>query len=184
MLNKLKSRTFAGIAGAAIALAAGAMLAVSAFAQTKEPIKIGFSMALTGPLAAERQAGAARHENLGRRNQRQGRSARASGQAGLSTMISPTRRRFRASTPSCSTSTKSIWWLGPYATNMVAPAMPIVIQKKKTFISLFALDVNSQFHYPNYFSVLPTGPKTKPSFTEGLFQVAMQQNRRSRRRLR
>jgi branched-chain amino acid transport system substrate-binding protein len=59
---------------------------------------------------------------------------------------------------------------------MVAPAMPVVIQKKKTFISLFALDVNHEFKYPKYFSVLPTGPKTKPSFTEGLFQVAMQQN--------
>src|SRR5258706_11754188 len=50
--------------------------------------------------------------------------------------------------------------LGPYATNMVAPAMPVVMAKKKTFISLFALDVNSQFNYPAYFSVLPTGPKT------------------------
>ena len=66
--------------------------------------------------------------------------------------------------------------VGGYATNMVAPAMPVVIQKKKTFISLFALDVNHEFKYPKYFSVLPTGPKTKPSFTEGLFQVAMQQN--------
>ena len=66
--------------------------------------------------------------------------------------------------------------VGGYATNMVAPAMPVVIQKKKTFISLFALDVNAAFKYPKYFSVLPTGPKTKPSFTEGFFQVAMQQN--------
>ncbi len=66
--------------------------------------------------------------------------------------------------------------LGGYATNMVAPAMPVVIQKKKTFVSLFALDVNAEFKYPKYFSVMPTGPKTKPSFTEGFFQVAMQQN--------
>jgi branched-chain amino acid transport system substrate-binding protein len=66
--------------------------------------------------------------------------------------------------------------LGGYATNMVAPAMPVIIQKKKTFISLFALDVNAQFKYPKYFSVLPTGPKTKPSFTEGFYQVAMQQS--------
>ena len=66
--------------------------------------------------------------------------------------------------------------LGGYATNMVAPAMPVIIQKKKTFISLFALDVNAEFNYPNYFAVLPTGPKTKTSFTEGFFQVAMQQN--------
>ena len=48
MLNKLKVRTLAGIAGAT--LAACAMLSTGAAAQ--EPIKIGFSMALTGPLAA------------------------------------------------------------------------------------------------------------------------------------
>ena len=66
--------------------------------------------------------------------------------------------------------------LGGYATNMVAPAMPVIIQKKKTFISLFSLDVNAEFKYPKYFSVLPTGPKPKAAFTEGFFQVAMAQN--------
>ena len=53
MLRYFKSRTYAWIAGAGLTLAAGAMFAVSgAQAQNKEPIKIGFSMALTGPLAA------------------------------------------------------------------------------------------------------------------------------------
>ena len=54
--------------------------------------------------------------------------------------------------------------------------MPIVMQKGKTFIGLSALDVNSEFHYPKYFSMLPTGPDTKASFTEGFFQVASEQN--------
>jgi branched-chain amino acid transport system substrate-binding protein len=66
--------------------------------------------------------------------------------------------------------------VGPYATNMVAPAMPVVMQKGKNFISLFALDVNAEFKYPKYFSVLPTGPTPKESFTEGFFQVAAAQN--------
>src|SRR5262245_29707068 len=38
--------------------------------------------------------------------------------------------------------------IGPYGTNMVAPALPGVMQKGKTFIGLFALDVNHDFHYP------------------------------------
>jgi branched-chain amino acid transport system substrate-binding protein len=59
---------------------------------------------------------------------------------------------------------------------MVAPAMPIVMQKGKTLIGLSALDVNSEFHYPKYFSMLPTGPDTKASFTEGFFQIASEQN--------
>ena len=50
MLHKLKSRTLAGIAGTVVALAACAMFVATATAQNKEPIKIGFSMALTGPL--------------------------------------------------------------------------------------------------------------------------------------
>ena len=50
--------------------------------------------------------------------------------------------------------------------------MPVVMQKGKTFVSLFGLDINDEFKYPKYFSVIPTGPKTKPSFTEGFFQVA------------
>src|SRR6185312_14459369 len=42
-------RSFAGIATVALAAALGALLAPAA---AQEPIKIGFSMALTGPLAA------------------------------------------------------------------------------------------------------------------------------------
>src|SRR6185312_6609725 len=66
--------------------------------------------------------------------------------------------------------------IGPYATAMIAPAMPIVIQRKKTFIGLFGLAVNSEFNYPNYFAMIPAGPNAKPAFTEGLFQVAAAQN--------
>ena len=36
--------------------------------------------------------------------------------------------------------------------------------------------MNAEFKYPQYFSVLPTGPNTKASFTEGFFQVALAQN--------
>ena len=50
------------------------------------------------------------------------------------------------------------------------------MQKGKTYISLFSLDVNSEFHYPKYFSMLPTGPDTKPSFTLGFFETAAAQN--------
>ena len=52
MLRNLKSRTFAWVAGTALAVAAGAMFVGAATAQNKEPIKIGFGMSLTGPLAA------------------------------------------------------------------------------------------------------------------------------------
>ena len=64
-----------------------------------------------------------------------------------------------------------------YATNMIAPAMPIVMQKDRTFFSLFGLAVNSEFKYPRYFSVVPTGgPRPKEAFAEGFFEVALAQN--------
>ena len=67
--------------------------------------------------------------------------------------------------------------LSGYATNMVAPAIPIVMQKNKVFISLFALDANAEFHYPRYFSFIPTsGPTPRQALTEGFFQVAAAQN--------
>lgn len=63
-----------------------------------------------------------------------------------------------------------------YATNMIAPAMPIVMQKDRTFFALFGLDVNSAFKYPRYFSIQPAGgPKPKEAFAEGFFDVAMAQ---------
>jgi branched-chain amino acid transport system substrate-binding protein len=175
MMKYLKSTTSVWIAGAAVALVASAALSVSGYAQTKEPIKIGFSMAQTGPLGPN-----GKQALLGMKIWEEETNAKG-GLLGRPVKLVYYDDQSNPSTiPGIYTKLLDVdkvdLVLGPYATNMVAPAMPIVIQKKKTFISLFALDVNSQFHYPNYFSVLPTGPKTKPSFTEGLFQVALQQN--------
>jgi branched-chain amino acid transport system substrate-binding protein len=51
-----------------------------------------------------------------------------------------------------------------------------VIQKRKLFIGLLGLAVNSEFDYPNYFVMIPTGPDAKPALTQGFFDVAMAQN--------
>src|SRR5947209_2978207 len=66
--------------------------------------------------------------------------------------------------------------IGGYGTNMLAPAMPVVVQKKKMLIGLFGLAVNSEFHYPNYFAMIPSGPAPKTAFTKGFFDTAMAQN--------
>jgi branched-chain amino acid transport system substrate-binding protein len=60
-----------------------------------------------------------------------------------------------------------------YATNMVAPALPVIMAHNRTFLGLLGLDVNAEFKYPNYFSIGPTGgPKPKQSFSKGFFEVA------------
>jgi len=66
--------------------------------------------------------------------------------------------------------------IGGYATNMLAPAMPLVIQRNKLFIGLFGLAVNSEFKYSRYFSMVPNGPQPKSALTEGFFDAAMAQN--------
>jgi branched-chain amino acid transport system substrate-binding protein len=62
--------------------------------------------------------------------------------------------------------------LGENGTNMLIPAMPIVIQHNLTFLGLFGLDVNSEFHYPNYFSIIPAGgANPREAFSQGFFKV-------------
>jgi branched-chain amino acid transport system substrate-binding protein len=68
--------------------------------------------------------------------------------------------------------------IGPYGTNLQAPAMPIAMQRKKVFIGLIATAVNSAFNYPNYFSIAPNGPEPKQSYTKGFVDLAVRQNPR------
>ncbi|HEX4411822.1 MAG TPA: amino acid ABC transporter substrate-binding protein [Xanthobacteraceae bacterium] len=65
--------------------------------------------------------------------------------------------------------------IGPYATNMVAPAIPVLMQFKKTTIGILANAANSKFHYDQYFSMLPTGPEPQTAFAKGFFELAAAQ---------
>ena len=63
--------------------------------------------------------------------------------------------------------------IGGNGTNVVAPAMPVVMQRNLTFLGLFGLDVNSEFHYDRYFSIIPAGgAHPKEAFSQGFFAVA------------
>jgi branched-chain amino acid transport system substrate-binding protein len=68
--------------------------------------------------------------------------------------------------------------IGPYATNMVAPAIPVLMQFHKTTVGILANAANSKFHYDQYFSMLPTGPEPQKAFAYGFFQLAAAQNPR------
>jgi branched-chain amino acid transport system substrate-binding protein len=68
--------------------------------------------------------------------------------------------------------------LGPYATNMVAPAMPVIMQNNKTTISFLAIGINRHFNYPKYFSMVPVGPKGPGAFSDGFFELAAAQSPR------
>ena len=160
---------------AGVALATTAVLGMSpASAQDKPPLKIGFSMSLTCFLSAVGKQGLLGIEiwrdHINKEGGLLGRKVE---------LVYYDDKSSPQEVPGIYTKLLDVdkvdLVVGGYATNQVAPAMPVVMRKGKTFISLFALDVNDKFKYPKYFSVLPTGPNTKTSFTEGFFEAAKAQ---------
>ena len=162
------------VAGAILALMAGALLAAPASAQSGEPIKIGFSMALTGGLAPNGKSALLAQklweEDVNAKGGLRGRPVK---------LVYYDDKSSPAEVPAIYTKLLDVdkveLVVGPYATAQIAPAMPIVMQKKKTFIGLLGLAVNTEFNYPNYFAMIPSGPDAKPAFTKGFFDVAMAQ---------
>ena len=62
-----------------------------------------------------------------------------------------------------------------YGTNLIAPAMPIIMRKKMVFMSLFGLDVNTQFGYDQYFQLMPAGaPDPKVNWSKGFIDIAVE----------
>jgi branched-chain amino acid transport system substrate-binding protein len=174
MSARLKWRGAVASFFATTALAAF-LVPASAQAPSGQPITIGFGMALTGPLAANgKQAllGAKIwEETINKKGGLLGRPVKLiyyDDQSNPSTVPGIYTKMLDVDKVDLVT--------GPYATAMIAPAMPVVMQKGKVFIGLFGLAVNSEFNYPKYFAMIPSGPETKPSFTKGFFDVAAQQN--------
>ena len=62
--------------------------------------------------------------------------------------------------------------LGPYATNQIAAAIAVLTPRKLTTIGLLGLAANSQFHYPGYFSMLTYGENPAREFSRGFFELA------------
>jgi branched-chain amino acid transport system substrate-binding protein len=164
------------ISGAAAALA---FTAVTVFAlhpaSAQEPIKIGYSMAMTGGLGPNGQSALLAQkiweEDINAKGGLLGRPVK---------LIYYDDQTNPSTVPGIYSKLLDIdkvdLIIGGYGTNMLAPAMPLVIQRKKMFIGLLGLAVNSEFNYPNYFVIVPGGPEPKLSFTKGFFDLAIAQN--------
>src|SRR3984893_13108799 len=63
-----------------------------------------------------------------------------------------------------------------YATNQIAPAMPIVMQRNLVFMALFGTGVNDNFNYDKYFQILPNGRETRFAPSLGFLETAMTMN--------
>ncbi len=171
----MRFRLNSALAAAAVAAVMAAALTGGAAAQSGAPIKIGFSMAMTGGLAANGKSALLAQkiweEDVNAKGGLLGRPVK---------LVYYDDQSNPSTVPGIYTKLLDIdkvdLVVGPYATAQVAPAMPVVISKNKMFIGLFGLAVNDEFKYPNYFAMIPMGPDPKPAFTKGFFEAAMAQN--------
>ena len=131
------------MAAAALATAALAGLATGP-ARAQEPIKIGFGMALTGPLGANGKSALLAmkiwEEDINAKGGLLGRPVQ---------LINYDDQSNPSTVPGIYTKLLDVdkvdAVIGGYATNMLAPAMPVVMQRKKAFIGLYGLGVNEKF---------------------------------------
>ncbi len=159
----------------ALALTVTAGSVFSNTAQAAKPIKIGFSMALSGGLAGAGKAALIamqiwRHDI----NAKGGLLGRPVQFVYYDDATNP------AKVPGIYTKLLDVdhvnLVVSSYGTNEISPAMPIVMRKGLVFPSLFGLAVNTQFNYDRYFQIMPSGPQPKLDWSKGFFQLAMEQN--------
>jgi len=156
------------------AAAVAALFAAAPMGQAQtpsgQPISIGFSMALTGSLAVNGKSGLLATqiwaEDVNAKGGLLGRPVK---------LVFYDDQTNPAVVPGIYTKLLDVdkvdLVVSGYGTNIAAPAMPVVMQHNSMFMSLFALDINEEFKYPKYFSMLPVGPDPRPAITEGFFEL-------------
>jgi branched-chain amino acid transport system substrate-binding protein len=155
---------------------AGALAAAMGFgvavAQAQQEIKIGCGMALTGGLAANGKAALIAMEiwadDVNARGGLIGRKVK---------LICYDDQTNPATIPGIYTKLLDVdkvdLVVSGYGTNLIAPAMPIIMQRNLTFMTLFGLDVNAKFKYDRYFQIMPAGPEPAIDWSRGFFDAAM-----------
>ncbi len=159
---------------AAIALSLIVLPALRAPARAADPIKVGFSMALTGAVAQNGKqliiALGLWRDDVNAKGGLLGRpvelvyyddQSNPSNVPGIYTKLI--------------TVDKVDLLLGPYATNMAAPAVPVIMEHNMMTISMLAINVNRHFNYARYFDMIPVGPEGTKAFSRGFFELAAAQ---------
>jgi branched-chain amino acid transport system substrate-binding protein len=144
-------------------------------ARAVEPIKIGFSMELTGPFAVVGKTGLLAfkiwEEEVNAEGGLLGRPVK---------LVYYDDQSNPSLVPGIYTKLIDIdkvdLLISSYGTNLVVPAIPVAISRNRLFFGLFALAANDKFHYPRYFSMLLFGPEPVKTFAEGWFDLAAAQN--------
>jgi branched-chain amino acid transport system substrate-binding protein len=148
-----------------------ALSAFSAAALAAEPLKLGFGMALTGPLAGTGRAALLATEMWAAdQNARGGLLGRPI------ELVYYDDQSNGATVPGLYSKLLDIdkvdLIVSGYATNMIAPLVPIAMQRGLVLMSLFGLAVNQQFHYDRYFQIVPSGDDPAHEFSQGYIELA------------
>ena len=150
-------------------------LCATAGARAAEPITIGFSMELTGPLAVVGKTGLLAFqiwaEDVNAKGGLLGRPVK---------LVYYDDQSNPANVPGiysklCDVDKVDLL-ISSYGTNLVVPAFPVVMQHNRLYFGLFALGANAQFHYSKYFSMLVFGPDPTKTFSQGYFDLVTAQN--------
>ena len=154
------------------ALAALTATATFDHAFAADPIKVGFSMALTGAFAGNGKAALLATQMWADDQNAKG------GLLGRPVELVPYDDQSNPSqVPGIYTKLLDVdkvdLVISGYGTNIIGPAMPVVMEYNKVFMSLAGLRVNDQFHYDKYFQIQPLGPDAHLTFAQGFFDVAM-----------
>ena len=173
---RVKKRTIRSwFLGALMVTSMTAISFYSPITRAAEPLKIGFSMALTGGLAGAGKAALIAmeiwREDINKAGGILGRQVKF---VYYDDATSP------AKVPGIYSKLLNIdkvdLVVSSYGTNEIAPAMPIVMRKKLVFPSLFGLAVNDKFNYDRYFQIMPAGPVPKDDWSRGFFALASEQS--------
>jgi branched-chain amino acid transport system substrate-binding protein len=141
-------------------------------AHAADPIKIGFSMELSGNLASggttALRAMKIWEQDINAKGGLLGRPV---------TLVYYDDQSSPANVPGIYTKLLDVdkvdLLVSSYGTNMIAPAMPVAMDHDRVFMTLFGTAVNDMFKYERYFQILPNGKDTAVAPSKGWFDVAM-----------
>src|SRR3989454_2779455 len=175
MMRQCMGRINAWARGGALLGAIMLVIALASVSQAAPPIRIGLGMALTGGLAANGKAALLAMEIWRDEiNQKGGLLGRPVELVYYDDQTKP------AAVPGIYSKLLDVdnvdFVISGYGTNLIAPAMPIVIERQRVFMGLFGLANNEKFNYPYYFQIAPNGPSPAQEFSRAFFELAAQQN--------
>jgi branched-chain amino acid transport system substrate-binding protein len=167
-------RNCIALASALVCAGAMAFSAATTPAAAADPIRIGLSLSLTGPTAA-----AGKQVLAGLEIWRDDVNAKGGLLNRPVQLVYYDDQGAPANAPGIYAKLMSVdkveLLIGPYSTNVIAAAMPAIIQRGRTTIGIFGLGANQQFKYPKYFSMNSQGP-SPANYSKCIFDLAAAQN--------